>query len=465
MAKRFLLTLERLWLVCFLAVSSLLQPVRAQDSSFDLHGMLAAAKPGASILVPAGVYAGPLLIDKAVTLEGQGEAIIQGPEQGDVVVITAPGVTLRGFTVRGTGISLDLEDSAIRVEAAQTTIENNRVEDALFGIYLANAPDSIIRGNTILGKDLPISRRGDTLKVWYSARSLIEDNTIRDGRDSVIWFSPHTVVRNNDIEDNRYGLHFMQTDDHIIENNKVRNNSVGIYLMYGKRYQLQGNLLFNSRGPSGYGLGLKETDDINVRHNQMISNRVGIYDDATPLTPKAYLKLFNNVFAYNETGVLMLPNVKNVEFQENLFLDNAQQVGISGEGDLLQNRWAIGRRGNYWSDYNGFDANGDAIGDLPYQSRSLYESLVANHPALQLFQLSPATNALDLAAKAFPIFQPRPIMADPYPLTEPPSAPTIAGLPVAPRSQNLAVAFALVLCGALILGIGLRRFFYRGYGS
>ena len=42
------------------------------------------------------------------------------------------------------------------------------------------------------------------------------------------------------------------------------------------------------------------------------------------------------------------------------------------------------------------------------------------HPALRLFQLSPAADALDLAAKAFPLFQPQPKMADPYPLMAPP---------------------------------------------
>ena len=37
-------------------------------------------------------------------------------------------------------------------------LENNRIEDTLFGIYLHNAPDSILRNNMVVGKDLPISR-------------------------------------------------------------------------------------------------------------------------------------------------------------------------------------------------------------------------------------------------------------------------------------------------------------------
>jgi len=52
--------------------------------------------------------------------------------------------------------------------------------------------------------------------------------------------------------------------------------------------------------------------------------------------------------------------------------------------------------------------NGDQVGDLPYKSTSLYENLMDTYPELRLFQLSPATDAIDLAARAFPIFQPGP---------------------------------------------------------
>ncbi|PJF46266.1 MAG: nitrous oxide reductase family maturation protein NosD, partial [Candidatus Thermofonsia Clade 3 bacterium] len=125
-----------------------------------LQAMIDAAQPGDALLVPAGVYAGPIQIDKPLTLEGQLWPVIQGDGQGHVVVITAPNVTLRGFVVRGSGASLDREDSAIRVSAPNSVIENNRIEDALFGVYLERAADSVVRSNTIYGMDLPISRRG-----------------------------------------------------------------------------------------------------------------------------------------------------------------------------------------------------------------------------------------------------------------------------------------------------------------
>ncbi|MBK8048990.1 MAG: right-handed parallel beta-helix repeat-containing protein [Anaerolineales bacterium] len=210
----------------------------AQAAEFDLHAAIAAAQPGSTILVPAGVYAGPIEITKPIVLEGEGMPVIQGAGDSDVVVIDADDVTVRGFVVSGSGTSLDAEHAGITATGKRITLENNRVEDALFGIYLHNAPDSVIRGNEIDGKALDISRRGDGLKIWYSANALIENNHVHDSRDSVIWFSPGTTVRGNLMEHNRYGLHFMSTDDHLIEDNVLRHNSVGIYLMYGDNYRL-----------------------------------------------------------------------------------------------------------------------------------------------------------------------------------------------------------------------------------
>ena len=436
-------------------------PTMAQDTGFDLHAAIAAAQPGSTIYVPAGAYAGPVEIDKALVLEGEGLPVIQGAGDGDVVSINADDVTLRGFVVRGSGTSLDAEHAGITASGKRITLENNRVEDALFGIYLHNAPDSVVRGNEVIGKALDISRRGDGLKVWYSANSLIENNHVHDSRDSVIWFSPGTTVRGNLMERNRYGLHFMSTDDHLIEDNVLRHNSVGIYMMYGNNYRLVRNLLFDNRGPSGYGLGLKEINNGSFEGNRIVNNRVGVYTDMSPVNPTAEVEFTRNLLAYNDAAIVMLPGTRSNVYHENVFLDNNEQIMVAGEGDILQNTWAVNGRGNYWSDYAGFDANQDGVGDLAYEQRSLYENLMDKRPNLRLFQLSPAAGALDLAAKAFPIFQPQPKMADPSPLVVPPALPSVRGVPQPPTLENALVALGMVSLASALLFAGTRSAFAR----
>lgn len=419
--------------------------------------MIDEAEAGDTLVVPTGTWQAPIRIDKPLTLEGQAWPVIRGDGSGNVVAITAPNVTLRGFVVAGSGKSLDREDSGIRVSAPNAVIENNRIEDALFGIYLERATDSVVRGNTILGMALPISRRGDGLKIFYSPNTLVEGNVMRDTRDAILWYSPYSVVRHNDFADGRYGLHLMQSDHHLIEENVFRNNSVGVYVMYGTGFELRRNLIAANRGPSGYGVGLKEASDVLMEGNRIVGNRAGVYSDSSPLRPNTTVTYRNNLFAFNEIGLEMLPNTQNNRFQENILLDNGEQVNVYGGGDLTRNEWAFDGRGNYWSDYAGFDANGDAIGDLPYISKSLFDSLIGVQPELRLFQLSPASDALDLAAKAFPLFAPQPRMSDPAPLTQPPALPPTPGLESPPTTTNAIVAVAMVGVALIILAAGLRR--------
>ena len=143
--------------------------VQAQAASFDLHAALAAAQPGATIVVPPGVYPGALTIDKPVTLEGQGLPVIDGEGVGNVITINAPDVTLRGLVIRNSGDSLDAEDAGISAGAPRLTLENNRLEDTLFGIYLHQAVE---RQNGTLTRhtDLPdafaAARRGEAGGEW-----------------------------------------------------------------------------------------------------------------------------------------------------------------------------------------------------------------------------------------------------------------------------------------------------------
>jgi nitrous oxidase accessory protein len=326
----------------------------------------------------------------------------------------------------------------------------------LFGIYLKDAPGSVVRNNTIQGKDLEMGVRGDGLRLWYSAGSLVEGNHVSDSRDMIVWFSPDTVVRGNTVERSRYGLHFMVNEDNLAEQNVLRDNSVGIYLMYGDRYTVRNNLLYNNRGQSGYGLALKDVNDVIVEGNYIVGNRVGVYNDNSPINPGAAARFAGNLLAYNDIGLDYLPLVQRNTFSNNVFQENGAQVSIAGQGELKGNAWSQDGRGNYWSDYAGFDANGDQVGDLPYRSISLYENLLETHPELRLFQLSPATDAIDLAARAFPIFQPRPNMADDSPLMSTPDLPPVPGLAEPPFAANLAVALGLLALAVLVLVAGAK---------
>jgi nitrous oxidase accessory protein len=432
------------------------------QSRGEIGRLIAAAAEGATIEIPAGVYREHIRIDRPLTLVGRKGAIIDGGGKGDIVEITAPDVTLRGFTIRNTGIDLDQENAAIRALAPRAVIEDNVLENILFGIDLKAAPDSVVRGNRIGGKELDIARRGDGLRLWRSDNTLVEGNVIHDGRDAILWYSTGVVIRGNESYDCRYGLHLMFSDEVTIEDNVLRGNSVGIYLMYSAGVELRRNRLLRNRGPSGYGIGLKETDRFTVSENIIAANRVGVYIDGSPFTTAQPGVFSGNTIAWNDIGFTFLPSARGNEIAGNNFIDNIEQVSVAGRGDLSGNQFWASDRGNFWSDYTGYDEDGDGVGDFVHESMTLFENMMDREPSLRLFLFSPAQQAIEFVGRVLPAVRPEPKFIDEVPLMRPVAVASarpeaMSALPLAATGAGLLALGAGVLWAASPRGGGIRR--------
>ncbi len=432
--------------------------IGAQQASFDLQAAIDAAQPGAVIQVPPGLYPGNFVIEKPITLEGIDWPILDGGNQGNVLEInSAPDVTLRGLMIRNSGARLDKENAGIAVDKSpRLVVDSNRLENTLFGIYIKDSEESRIAYNVIGAKDLPVPARGDGIRVWYSQNSQVIGNRVDYGRDVVLWYNNGAIIRDNIISNGRYGLHFMYCDDNLVENNWIEGNSVGAFLMYSRRLTLRQNVFANNRGPSGYGIGLKDMDGVEATDNLFTGNRVGMYFDNSPWSVDVSQHFTHNAFVYNDVGLLFSPSVKRNHFALNSFIDNLEQVGLTGSGTFEGNSFSIGGQGNFWNDYTGYDEAGDGLGDLPYVSKSLFENMMDKNPQLRLFQLSPAQQAIDLAARAFPIFQPQPKFSDEAPLMTPVSPAIRYPLPSGPTWPMWATSLILVAIAAISIAAGRR---------
>lgn len=422
---------------------------------------IAAAAPGDTLEVTGGVFHGNLVVDKPLTLVGLDGATLDADGKGTALRLEAPDIVVRGFVVRNSGDSLDREDSGIIIAGPNALVEDNTLENVLFGIYINAAPDATVRGNTITGQNLDIARRGDLIRLWDSDDVVIEGNTTHRGRDVVLWYSERLTLRGNDFSDGRYGLHFMYCDNALIEGNRLTRNSVGAYLMYGRKMTLRDNLIAFNRGPSGYGIGLKDMDDSVITGNRFLDNRVGAFIDGSPREMDSIGVIEGNLFAYNDIGMEMLPSVRHNRIHNNSYIENEQQVVIAGGGRLGENEWTVGGRGNYWSDYAGYDGDGDGRGEIEYRNQHLLDSLMGQRPELRLFLYSPVVNAVEFAARAFPLVRPQPILVDERPLTRP-ALPSGAPLPTGTEGNTRLWPVALLPLMLLALA-GIMRLGRRGY--
>lgn len=417
----------------------------------DLQSMVDAAEPGDEVRVPAGTYRGGIVIDEPIRLVAEPGAVVDGGGAGTVIEVRAPDVSVEGFVVRGSGDSLDHEDAGISVRAPRARLVGNHLEDVLFGVFLRGADRSVVTGNTIGAKDLPMPRRGDGVRLWHSSRVLLEGNRVLGGRDTVVWFSQRVIIRDNHFVEGRYGLHYMYAHRGVIEGNRFDRNSVGAFLMFSHRLVLERNVFAGSVGPSGYGLGFKDCDGADIEGNRFVGNRVGVYVDGSPFSAGVQLRYRRNVFAFNDVGVELQPSVENNVFSENAFVDNREQVGIAGGGDLEGNEWAVDGVGNHWSDYAGYDADADGIGDLAYRSEGLFSDLTDRHEALRFLSDTPAARAVDLAARAFPTLRPDPKVVDGAPLVDLPDLPPVPDPGPGPSRVALGLLSAALLGGAALV--------------
>ena len=376
-----------------------------------LQPLIDAASKGETITPPPGIYAGPVIIDAAITLDGQNRVTIDGGGKGSVIYLDTDGASIRNLRIINSGESHNDIDSAIQVRGNFNVIKDNVIEDTLFGIDLGQAENNILRRNKISSKRNEVGMRGDAIRLWYSFNNKILDNEIVDSRDFVVWYSNDNTIRGNSVSGGRYSLHFMYSRYNLVENNRFFNNSTGIFLMYSDGLEIRNNYIASATGAAGVGIGFKETSDIIIENNQILYCATGLYIDVSPYDPDATNLMKNNLIAFNGIGVRFLNDWKGNQFIGNNFKGNIAQVTVSGGGSANRNEWL----GNYWDDYEGFDIDKDGTGDTPYELYAYADRLWMDVPSAQFFMGSIFLEVIDFLERLAPFSEPELLVRDQSP--------------------------------------------------
>jgi len=406
------------------------------DRTGWLVEQFATAPAGSTIEVPAGLYRGPFTIDRAVHLHAAAGAHLRGDGQTHTVAVRAADVTIDGFEISGSGLDLGLDHAAVHVTGARAVIVNNRIHDALHGVYVRQADGVRIEANTITGTktvqqpidpltsratpsagelcdvELNQNQRGNGIHIWNSQHHLVVRNTIRDTRDGVYFsFVDRSQVRDNDIAQVRYGLHYMYSDDNVFDGNIFRDNAAGAALMNSKGIQLRRNRFLASRSHRSYGILLQTVDGSVLEDNEIAGNTVGVF-----LESGHDNRLVDNTIANNHIGIHASDSSDGNAFAGNRFIGNLHTVETTGGN--LTSRWAIDGRGNYWDGALALDLNRDGIADLPHRELDLFGKLRRELPAIGLLAGSPGERLLRFvhARIALPGL---PGVTDPAPLVHP----------------------------------------------
>ena len=372
---------------------------------------IARAHTGDVVRVLSGVYAEPMLVvDKPITLVGDGWPVLDGQGAHQIMSITADDVTIRGFVFRNVGTSFVEDRAALKVTKAHgCTISNNRLQRAFFGIYLAAVSDCRLTDNIITGAGATEAAAGNGIHLWTSHHILIRGNHISGHRDGIYFeFVRESEIRDNTSERNlRYGLHFMYSDSCRYLENTFRQNGAGVAVMYTKHVAMIGNQFESNWGSASYGLLLKEVYDVQLARNRFRRNTVGLLADGANRIDAEH-----NDFERNGWALKLLASTDGGRFTANNFIGNTFDVTTNSRESSNE------LSGNYWDAYRGYDLNHDGIGDVPFHPMRLFSLLVqTNEPSLLLLR-SVFVSLLDAAERAIPTLTPR-MLIDRHPMMRP----------------------------------------------
>lgn len=391
-------------LLLSLALTSSVWAKKIIVSNNSLSKAVATAKRGDTIIIKAGHYSpGNIIINKNLTLVGEGYPTLDGEGKFEILTINSKNVTITGIRFINTGASSTQDYAAIKGNGADgLTVADNEITNAYFGIHLSNTSEAKIIGNKISrdhgGSETSI---GNAIHLWKCNHALIENNKVSHHRDGIYFeFVTNSVIRKNHSEQNmRYGLHFMfSNEDQYIENEFV-NNGAGVAVMYTHSVKMQGNLFANNWGASAYGLLLKDIRDSEVLNNRFANNTMGIYMEGS-----SRIKFIGNDFSANGYAARIQASCDGNVFERNNFKGNT--FDIATNGTMVLNTLEK----NYWDKYEGYDLNKDGLGDICYRPTSLYSMIVERVPVSILLWRSFMVFLLDRAEKNLPAVTPENLM-------------------------------------------------------
>jgi nitrous oxidase accessory protein len=376
-----------------------------------------------------------------------------GSGAGTVVRVTAPDVTLEGFDIDGRrGGSLANDSAGVHISAPRATIRECHIERALFGIYVRESNDVRLDHNTIAGlPGVDPGDQGSGIHFFNSTGFTIVDNRVHHSRDGIyLQSSSHGEIARNVVTEVRYGLHYMYSDDNIFEDNRFERSAAGAALMYSKRIVLRRNQFVHNRGFASVGILFQGCDDVLIEDNLIEDNARGVFLEGTRGDT-----FRRNAISTSDVAIVLYDSAVESRFEGNAFVGNLSPLQL------------IGRRtdtvftGNYWSEADEPDLDGDGVRDRPYRLSDVFDHLRGNMTAADLFAQGIGATVLSNAERAFPVLELIPV-EDAHPLVRPPALTVPAPTRDTADSRGGAVSefsasAACVAGGLFVLASGRRR--------
>lgn len=310
----------------------------------EIQSAINAATDGDEILVGDGLYRENLVVNRSVTLRGDGNATVEGSEADSPVInITSRNVTLEGLVITNATATVNGSSfGAIQTFSDGCKLLNNTIyNSSVHGILLSSSSNHRILGNHIYRID-----KSGICSLGSDNNEIVENHIHDIGEDGVFMVDCiYNTISNNEI----YNISECGVDAHALRKGELHQNEVcliredGVYLegswnnvlLDNRIYENENNgiTLFNSScnnyvglnnvvGCGVYGMLAIDSSDDNVIVSNTFSDNglsgIGIYGSRSSTI------LRNDVFDNYNNGISVRESSDNNEIKENKVHGNAR---------------------------------------------------------------------------------------------------------------------------------------------
>jgi len=441
------------------------------------------ANDGDTVFVRNGTYYENVVVNKTVSLIGESKdgVIIDGSGVGNTLeVIGTYGTIIRGFRIQN-GWSYGI----FSYLSGALSICDNIISDNLYGIRIEQSSDTEVTDNVVssnsygisnwyssasnISNNLVVDNSGEGIIIAYSRYATLRNNTIAgssenfgvwsygkapygstldffhdidttntvDGRSIYYWVNRH----NETIPEDAGYVGIVNSTNIVIENQNLSKNGQSILIALSENVTVTNVTVSNSLN----GIRIVRSSFCRIENSIAIHNNHGIFD-----TLGHNNTIVRNELMYNEDFGIAIANSNSTTITDNTLEENKYGIVIDGNppfgggrfnniyhNNFINNSWQVypfidmpsnntwdnGCEGNYWSNYNGTDLDGDGIGDtyLPWGGVDYYPLMNPHwNPAdidhdldVDIFDVVLAANAYG-STPSDPNWNPHCDIAEPY---------------------------------------------------
>jgi len=350
-------------------------------------------------------------------------------------------VTIRDLRITGFGCGIILSGSG-------NTVTGCIIMDCYEGILLDNAQDNVITDNKIVNA---------SIRFDESSNNRLRNNRLEDSWIGTSWQNDYNDVDSSNTINGKPVYYIV--DQHDLTISPIHYPNIAFLILIGctgitirdiafssqttnsgvtLTYTSNSTVINNSFNNLSSAMKIYECSDITITGNSIVNNDEGIdiYTQSSPVT------IAGNLFENNELGISL--GMSGSAIYHNNFINNTKHIYDTAWGPLMFVQpvtyvWEDGGRGNFWSNHNATDSDGDGIGDTPFVINQWSDN-IDRHPLMQPFEIE---------------FVP-PAEPDPDSFPSPAPTPEPEPFPI-PLLIGSIVAVAAVVCLYLLVYLKKRR--------